>query len=139
MKYHFIFIFILLTSACTPKKNYDDSELDKVNKKNLIIRPVGTYKSEGQIGNYNIPILYVDSSSLQIVYLDSNQKEISIAGSWKKRSLDTQLFSCNPPFSQAIFTAKGILFLDSFRRYFFAKTSDSIISVPIQDSLSLVK
>ncbi|MDB4347227.1 hypothetical protein OAB01_01060 [Bacteroidia bacterium] len=139
MKNLFILVLIPLALSCSPKKNYDDSELDKINKKNLIIKPFGTYKSEGLIGPFNIPMLYIDSSSLQLVYLDSNQKETSIVGSWQTQSLDTQFFSYSAPFKQAIFTAGGVIFLDSFRRYFFTKTSDSIISIPIQDSLNIVK
>lgn len=139
MKNLFILVLILFAYACSPKKNYDDSELDKINKKNSIIKPFGTYKSEGIIRSYNIPILYIDSSSLRLIYLDSNQKKSSLVGNWKTQTLDTQLFSYPAPFRQAIFTSRGVVFLDSFRRYFFHKTSDSIVSIPIEDSITRIK
>jgi len=137
MKYFNFLICLLFLSSCAPKKTYDDSELDQVSKKNTVIQPYGTYESEGLIGSFNIPILYIDSNSLKLTFMDSTEKEISVIGKWTKQSFDTQHFSYPAPFNEAIFASDGIYFIDSIKRYFFHKTSDSIISITVQDSLNI--
>ena len=131
-------ILLILTVSCAPKKNYKESELDELGKKNQTIIPYGTYESEGLVGSYNIPVLFIDSNLIRMEYLDSTEERVKLLGTWKKRTVDTQFFTIAPPFSQGVFTASGIFFLDSSRRYFFRKTSDSIVTIPIQDSINII-
>jgi hypothetical protein len=133
-------IFLLISfSSCYTQVEYDDKEFDKLSKTNKVIVPNGTYLSENMITGFNIPVLYVDSTKLRMEYLDSNQKKVTVNGTWTKQSFDTQLFSFGWPFNRAILAADGIYFLDSFSSHFFEKTSDNMVPLSIPDSLNLKK
>ena len=133
-----ILTFLLISlSSCYSNVEFDDDEFDKLSKTNEVIDPNGTYLSEKMIGHFNIPILYIDSSKLRMEYVDSNKKMVTVHATWKKQSLDTQLFSFGWPFNRAIFAADGIYFLDSFSSSFFEKTADSIVPVSLSDSLNM--
>lgn len=132
-----LFLLMVLSVACQPKRVYDDTEFKEISKKNGLIVPYGTYSSQTMIGSFNIPVLYLDSNYARLIYLDSNEREVSMNGTWSKQSFDTQEFSFVYPFNQAIMDSDGIYFLDSTKKHFFEKTADSIVRMPIQDSLNI--
>lgn len=131
MKNAFVLLFLLTLMACQPKKVYNNDEFEAGNKNNVTINPFGTYVVKDRIKTMDKAVLYLDSTSARVVFLDSAQNEITFKSNWKIIGFDTQSLNLPKPFEKVIFTEKGLYFMDSVENVYFKKTADSIVPISL--------